>query len=904
MAIAGCLPTISTDGPVACETQVSDVHPWPCDFNVLGVVLTVSSLWCSALLVLESGQPTAEKPPLSTGITTLARVNRNKSVGTEITVQRVIFNKNSQAYSRSSENSNVSDPFPSSREQQHCVFASLGNWATAQASNQSRTHGCSAKLSSLSIDDDDGMASQWDTLSYASTSSQATELNTILLISIDTPATMAIISINGNELNPEDQAPVLRALHLESEDASKSDYILVQTTAPLSDEQENQLEQLGVVIHEYVSQNTYLCGYKDSDLAQIRALDFVAWANVYLDTFVIQPTLKSATPTAQSMSIFPTVRPTSKVREVDVIFHHDVDTQSESLKTAIATAARVDPDGLDISSSKVRLAVQEQYLEDLAALDHVRLIQRAYPAKLFNNIAVKLIDGEVELNGTAYEGEGQVVAVGDTGLDKGSMQDVHHAFKGRVKKLYPLGRASLGKADDPDGHGTHVCGSVLGDGESQTMGGRIRGVAVKSSLVVQSLLDSRGGLGGIPDDLTNLFLQPYKEDDAKIHTNSWGSNSSGQLPYDASSSEIDKFVWEHPDAVILFAAGNDGADVNRDGVIDEKQIGSQAAAKNCITVGASENNRPNLPVKYGRRWPAPPFGTDLMANNPEGMAAFSSRGPTKEGRIKPDVVAPGTGILSARSRNLLNPSEPYGRSDDPNYWFLAGTSMATPLVAGAVAVLRESVIKNGTSNPSAALIKALLINGTVKLAGQYVPSEAGPSPNPSSGFGLVNVKNSIILKDDKYAKYYEKSINRRQGLDEDDSITVDIPEAGAEASTGVKNMLKVTLVWSDPPGETLQNDLDLIVVASNGKERHGNMGEKPGFDRANNVEQVVWTNIPAGKVEIRVRAHRLATKTRAQPYALVWSFNRFNSFVRENMKNAKRKGQIGSGLLRIVYVYE
>ncbi|KAI1963903.1 hypothetical protein LOZ58_001763 [Ophidiomyces ophidiicola] len=677
---------------------------------------------------------------------------------------------------------------------------------------------------------------------------------------------MPVISINGNELDPEQQAPVLRALNLESEDASKSDYILIQASTPLSDTQEDQLEKLGAVIHEYVSENTYLCGYKNSDLEQLRALDFVDWANVYLDTFVIQPSLKLAPQATHSLSL-PKARETSHLHEVDLQFHKDVDTQAADLKTAIATAARVDPEGLEIGNHKVRLSVQEQYLEELAALDQVRLIQKVHPARLFNTVAVDIIKGEVNLNGTAYEGEGQVVAVGDTGFDNGNTQDVHHAFTGRVKSLYPLGRT---KSDDPDGHGTHVCGSVLGDGQSKTMGGRVRGVAVKSSLVVQSLLDARGGLGGIPDDLTRLFVQPYEKDGAKIHTNSWGSTSSSQLPYDTSSTEIDKFVYEHPDMVILFAAGNDGKDLNRDGTVDEKQIGSQAAAKNCITVGASENNRPNLPVKYGPRYPSP-LGSDLMADHPNGMAAFSSRGPTKEGRIKPDVVAPGTGILSTRSRKLLNPGNRFGDCTDPNFWFCAGTSMATPLVAGAVAVLRESIVKNGNKTPSAALIKAMLINGAVELPGQYVPSEAGPSPNPSSGFGRVNLKNSVILKDDKLAGYEEKSMAKGAA---DNVTTIQIPAPAGKSSSDNSNTLKVTLVWSDPPGATLQNDLDLIVTASDGKERHGNMGEGEGFDRANNVEQVQWKNIPAGEVKIAVRVYRIATKNVPQPYAVTWSVNR------------------------------
>lgn len=86
------------------------------------------------------------------------------------------------------------------------------------------------------------------------------------------------------------------------------------------------------------------------------------------------------------------------------------------------------------------------------------------------------------------------------------------------------------------------------------------------------------------------------------------------------------------------------------------------------------------------------------------MAALSSRGPTREGRIKPDVVAPGTCILSTLSR-AASMSSTFGTSTDPLFFYHSGTSMATPLVAGCPAVIRETLVKNGMATPSAALVK-------------------------------------------------------------------------------------------------------------------------------------------------------------------------------------------------------
>lgn len=318
--------------------------------------------------------------------------------------------------------------------------------------------------------------------------------------------------------------------------------------------------------------------------------------------------------------------------------------------------------------------------------------------------------------------------------------------------------------------------------------------------------------------------------------------------------------------VIIYAAGNDGVDASRDGITDLAQIGAHSAAKNCITVGASENDRPDLELTYrsfGFR--VQPIMNDRLSNNPAGMAAFSSRGPTKERRIKPDVVAPGSTILSAHSlRVKAPPSTLFGVYPDPKWFYDAGTSMAAPLVAGCVAVIRETLVKHGVPKPTAALIKALLINGAKDLPGQYIPSEAGRSPNNSSGFGLVDLKNSIILPGSRDNAGFLEGGPLTQGKEK--TFTINIPDELQSARE-----LKISLVWSDPPGTKLQNDLNLIVIAADGAERHGNMGASSGFDDANNVEQISWARIPPGTAKVVVRAFRI-TKL-PQPFAVVWKLN-------------------------------
>jgi serine protease AprX len=686
---------------------------------------------------------------------------------------------------------------------------------------------------------------------------------------------MSRITINGISFDPA--GPTVAAARAASPDTSKSNYILVQTKAPMTDAEKAQLTGAGAVIQEYVSESTYLCGYKAADLTAIRALPFVTWAGVYMQGFKVNPSLRPPESVTQAHTIGPTEAARSvsnTLRQVDIVAHDDVDTQSSDFKAKVAAAAHVSPDTLEVSRHKIRLNVQEKFLDDVAAIDEVRHVEEVHAVKLYNNVARGIIDANVIVTGTAYKGDGQIVVVNDTGFDKGSTTNTHPAFTGRVHALVPIGRPN--KADDPAGHGTHVCGSVLGDGNSASMGGAIQGTAPKAKLVMQSLLTATGGLG-IPPDLHDLFKPPYDGDAAaRVHTNSWGSTTPG-LPYNQSSQEIDDFVWNHQDCVICFAAGNDGIDTNGDGRIDTGSIGSEAAAKNCITVGATESLRPRIELTYGAlrpsSFPSNPIFSDLSANNADGMAAFSSRGPTKEKRLKPDVVAPGTSILSTRSGAVVNPPTTFGVSSDPAYFFDDGTSMATPLTAGCCAVLRETLVKNQMANPSAAIIKALLINGAQPIPGQYSPSETGPSPNPASGWGRVNLANSVIIPGPNADGGFGEGGPLKQG--EKSGGTIKIPRAAAPravsdaaGTTGLGPTLKFTLVWTDPPGAQLQNDLDLVITAADGQERHGNMGTGSGFDRQNNVEQIVWENVPPGDLKFEIVAFHITRFP--QPYAFAW----------------------------------
>jgi serine protease AprX len=669
---------------------------------------------------------------------------------------------------------------------------------------------------------------------------------------------MAMITINGNSFDPIAEPTPVPPL-----DLSQSNYILIQTDPSLTDERRAELAGLGVTILEYLPRYSYLCRY-EKDLQSIRTLPYISWAEEYRSDLKLPPGLSDG----------------AEPKEVDIVFQNNVNP--EDLREAVAAAANVDPAKLNLGRDKARVTVQPKYLSAVAKIDDVRHIEEVRPPMLLNDVAREIL-GLLSVNGnggTPFEGEGQLVVVADTGFNNGRTENdqVHQAFRSsdnaepRVIKLYPLGRPAnaelglAGNSNDPVGHGTHVAGSVLGDG---TFSGsvKIRGTAPKARLIVQSLLDENNKLK-LPLDLRDLFLTPYLNDGARIHNNSWGSLPSDNTS-DQQAKEVDDFVFNHRDFVICCAAGNEGNDVLKTGSVAPKSITSPGTAKNCITVGATESRR-SFPTTYGQKFSphfpiGSPFHGNVMANDPESVAAISSRGPTQDGRIKPDVVAPGTFILSAKS--IAKQPNDFGWADGGDeFIFHGGTSMATPLVAGCAALVREFLDEvHQIKDPSAALVKALIINGAQPLNRIGVAPVLIGIPNPDEGFGRVNIPatvgpfpegTSLTLKDEPAGEDTGLKEREIRGL--------------MIALNPQTTLLKVTLVWTDPPGEHLQNDLDLIVRAANGEERHGN--KPPGaidFDRANNVEQITWKGVPAGEARITVICARLTPPSLSQKYALV-----------------------------------
>eukprot|EP00744_Colponema_vietnamica_P003659 GILI01005574.1.p1 GENE.GILI01005574.1~~GILI01005574.1.p1 ORF type:complete len:1406 (-),score=381.11 GILI01005574.1:329-4021(-) len=340
---------------------------------------------------------------------------------------------------------------------------------------------------------------------------------------------------------------------------------------------------------------------------------------------------------------------------------------------------------------------------------------------------------------------------------------------------------------------------------------------------------------------------------AFIQSSSWGQ---GVNTYSSISRTSDDYVYNNPNFLPVWAAGNEGG-------CGMESIGSPATSKNGVTVGASQNDPREFKVVCGLsrdvsandRTRCDAIDTNPINYNPSNLAYFSSRGFT-DFRIKPDIVAPGHQVVSSTA----NPG-----SDTCRVHQSAGTSMATPLVSGHLALIRQyyrrGFYPTGTANPSdamtpsAALMKATLLNGAVPLSGrigfegslelrtdnpkfpEFAASSdtfdrADMSPvssayfdpdtgaefgtnyfgaqvpySPNYGFGRVNLLKSLKLAKDSQsgnANTAEPLSATFNMLAQDDKVSPNEKKHYClrALGNGGSSNIKATLVWSDPVAAT------------------------------------------------------------------------------------------------------
>jgi|GEM_PF-1896947 len=462
---------------------------------------------------------------------------------------------------------------------------------------------------------------------------------------------------------------------------------LLQFDGPVTDAWKDAVQQLGVQLYGYMPEYAFVTRIDPATLAGVRALPFVRWVGPYIPAYRISPDLvaqpwplKASRPVSGPLKVAlrgargqleagplaqksPAAAGANGVITLTVQAVPDVD--QAALSTAIGQlGGEIKGASTTSLAHYLQVVLPANQTSALAATDGVVWIEPQVPMKLLNDSAGKILRVADARQAFGLYGAGQVVAVADTGLDSGDLNTVNPDIRGRVIGTHCLGRPSPCDWSDPNSHGTHVVGSVLGNGTnsgstptSHQYNGSYAGMAPEAKLVIQSIGAADGTLGGIPSADVGQLMRDAYNDGARIHSNSWGGPTgvnNGQPSYGGyvpESQQVDQAAWDHKDMLIVYAAGNSGADANQDGVIDPDSIGAPGTAKNILTVGASENEHPedNAVWSSGYGFVAPILNSK-RADNKNGMAPFSSRGPTADGRIKPDVVAPGTQVISVRTQ--------------------------------------------------------------------------------------------------------------------------------------------------------------------------------------------------------------------------------------------------------------
>ncbi|HJQ31006.1 MAG TPA: S8 family serine peptidase [Pyrinomonadaceae bacterium] len=347
---------------------------------------------------------------------------------------------------------------------------------------------------------------------------------------------------------------------------------------------------------------------------------------------------------------------------------------------------------------------------EVAAAGHVSLTTGATAVR-----------NQVNAKGKTYtlDGTGVTIAVVDSGIDT-----THKSFNASGKVTFSRDFTGEGTTGDPYGHGTHV--AAIAAGLSSPTSGRYEGVAYNANIVNLRVLN-RQGVGKVSNVLAALdwLLANRAAYNVRVVNLSLGAPAVQSYKTDPLCVAVRKLV--DAGVVVVAAAGNDGKTA-----AGQKAYGlihSPGDEPSAVTVGSSNT-----------------FGTDSRADDI--VTTYSSRGPTRgyytdasgvrhyDNLVKPDLVAPGNKINSAEAiGNSLAASYPLDSkvylTDNQKMMYLSGTSMATPVVAGAAALLLQA-------NPK-------LTPNMVKLVLAYTAQPLAGFNQLEQGAGQLNVEGAVRL---------------------------------------------------------------------------------------------------------------------------------------------------------------
>ncbi len=690
---------------------------------------------------------------------------------------------------------------------------------------------------------------------------------------------------------------VAQELHALASDFAGQELFLVQFAGPMTPEWYEELEQTGIQIIVSIPTNAYLVYANHSGLGRLLRMEAsgqgVQWVGDFIEDFRLDPTV---IPLSSSSG-------------------------GQLVAVQLVQDAVANPETLQLIDQWRTGAVKNQYpvlnyvdiivplplggIYQLLDRPDVVSIMPYFEAQRMDERQDQILAGNLDSTGTGpaqgdylsylaskgftqaqFDASNFVVNVSDSGIDNGTLSPNHFAlYKGgnRTSTSRLAYSRLVGRPTGPsstvqglDGHGTlnaHIVGGFVPSGapfnafpHADTSGFRYGlGVAPFVKVGASVIFDPND----TSPNLTTLESNAYR-DGARISSNSWGfPGTFGR--YDINAQQFDAIVRDarpgvagNQEDVVVFAGGNFGP--------GQRTITSPGTAKNVITVGAAENVQLFGPGSDGSGV------SDRGANNANDIIDFSGRGPTRDGRKKPDLMAPGTHVtggvfqigspdvngsgladqkfdgsgISGGVNNIFFPSA--------QQWYTAssGTSHATPAVAGAAALVRQYFINHGLAPATPAMTKAALMNTARYLNGVGANDSLWSN---NQGMGEVNLNTFFDLLGPT-----ANSIIR-------DQVSADLFTASGQTRTFQGTVgdptkpFRVTLAWTDAPGSTVGNafinNLDLEVTVG-GQTYKGNVFSgafsAPGStaDTRNNVESVYLPVGVTGAFTITVRATLLS----------------------------------------------
>lgn len=663
---------------------------------------------------------------------------------------------------------------------------------------------------------------------------------------------------------------------------------LVQFSAPPGDDELAALLAAGLRPVHYVAHNAYLVWADDTagTHRRKRAAGALQYEADYLPGYALAPALARATGGGGRSGF------SAAADEVEVavqLFHHG-DGVKNDIARVVSLASRTTARPVRVLGGRyvnLRVRVARASLEALAAVDAVVSVEPYVEPRPVGERQGRILAGSLDADGIEPLGPGYlswlaargfstspadypVVVVVDDGVDNGTTTPASAelyqlgdpALASRIAfSVLPPGSQAAGP-EGPDGHG-HLNASIAGGYQAGAGPGVEDGFGFNFGLGISPFgrlasvrifapsFDAGFGDATMVDD--------YHARGARISSNSWGADVAGDYTidaqlYDGLTRDARAAVAGNQEMLFVVAAGNAGPTAG--------SVGSPGTAKNVLTVGASETSNPAAAAGDGCGQ------TIIDGDDARDIADFSSRGPTADGRIKPDIVAPGTFVHGAASRPEFNGSGVCGAATNDGqapgadalfpaatgYTWSSGTSHSTPAVAGYASLASEFLAReHGHAEPSPALLKAFILNSARYLDGDGAGEEL---PGDAQGFGAADMG---VGFEPTAARYLIDQATVFGSSGGSFSVHGQVIDAGRP--------VRVTLVWTDAPGPTFGdafvNDLDLVVEAGGTLYRGNNFSgglSVPGgaADARNNAEAVVLAAGLAGPATIRVDATTIA----------------------------------------------